>query len=514
MPPEEIIQSVVGLSCPMSRPVYRGQAASRWQPLSGAVRRLQAAYGDAFPTEEHELRTLVDRYHKEHLIMPMEVVDGAQLKDLQRLSVLQHLGAATALLDFTESVLVALWFACAGCPNEDGRVFVLDIGDHHVARNGRLMDNPFDAGPAVVYYEPDRSLGGRIIAQQSVFLICNPVIPDASLISAIVPVDSKGPLRDHLTRLGLSEMALFGDVPGLAVANSTRTPLQPTWPLSPGQHRDRGNRAYQAGRYEDALAAYQAYAEALPAVAQPHSLKADALAVLGRFEEADQAYTMALQNLGHPIYVQGHVVSGTEPLAAMMSRALFYNRGNVRAAVGRHNDAVADFDAALLHGYEPSRSVLLNRGNSKFALTKFAEAHEDFEAASSEREGSDASLAMGNCSVMLGRFEDALLSYIHGSTREPDGSAANCRANAEQLRRLTGTLPGNEHRVKHEGWMVCVEAEGMGRVFPLAGNTGNTGNTGSGLVGLPGGEGYEGMDGFAVSIRPPSSRKKITLADE
>ena len=71
MTPEEIAQSVMRLSDSKSRPAYRGQADSGWQPLSGAVRRLQAAYGEDFPTEENELRTLVDRYHKEHLIMPM-----------------------------------------------------------------------------------------------------------------------------------------------------------------------------------------------------------------------------------------------------------------------------------------------------------------------------------------------------------------------------------------------------------------------------------------------------------
>ena len=305
MTPEEVAQSVMRLSVSMSRPAYRGQADSRWQPLSGAVRRLQVAYGDDFPTDENELRILVDRYHKEHLVMPMEVIGGAGLSDLQRLSTLQHLGAATALLDFTENVLIALWFACAECPDEDGRVFALDIGDHHIAQNGRLMDSPFDAGQAVVYYEPDRSLGVRIVAQQSVFVICNPVIPDGHLRSVVVPQASKGPLREHLMRLGFSETWLFGDVSGLAAANSTRMPLQSTWPLSPGQHRDRGNRAYQAGRYDDALAAYQAYAEALPNVAQPHCLKGDALAALRRFEEADQSYTTATANLN-----KGNTASG------------------------------------------------------------------------------------------------------------------------------------------------------------------------------------------------------------
>ena len=230
------------------------------------------------------------------------------------------------------------------------------------------------------------------------------------------------------------------------------------------------------------------------------------------FEEADQSYTTAIANLDRPIYIAGQVIQSLEPVVSMMSRALYYNRGNVRAAVGNHRDAVADFDAALQHGYDPKRSVLLNRGNSQIALEKFAEAYEDFEAAWSEREGSDAALAMGNCKIMVGEFRDAIQRYIDGSDREPHGSAAHCRANAVQVRRLLEALNGHEYQVKRERGFVYVEAAGVQGLFPFAGNQGNMGNTASGMVGAPGGEGYEGLKGFAVLIgsrpseeHPPSS---------
>ena len=292
MTPEEAVQAIVNQSKTMSRPVYRGQASADWQLQSGAVRRLQDAPGEDLPEDQNELRNLVARYHMEQLIMPMEVIDGATLSNLQRLSVLQHQGAATGLLDFTEYPLIALWFACEELPDKDGKVFVLDIGDPQIATNGRRMDDPFSGGQAVVYYEPDRSLGARIIAQQSVFVIGDPRIPDQYLKSIVVPQQSKAQLRPYLKRLGLSTTALFGDVPGLAAANTTRTQLQPTVPLSPEQYRDRGNRAYQAGRFEDALAAYESYAAARPEVAQPNCLKGDALTVLSSSAGEWQTWAM------------------------------------------------------------------------------------------------------------------------------------------------------------------------------------------------------------------------------
>ena len=335
MTAEEIVQAVTKLSEAMSRPVYRGQANVDWEPQSGAVRRLRNSYGDDFPTEENQLRSLVNQYHKENLIIPMAVIDGDDLNDLQRLSILQHHGAATGLLDFTENPLLALWFACKEEPDKDATIFVLDIGDPLVARNSRALtnnSNPFDAGIFVMYHEPDHALGARIIAQQSVFVVCNPFLPNRHLKSVLVPQKIKGPMWDYLTRLGLSEATLFADIPGLADANRASKQMQSTGPLTPSQHRDRGNRAFQAGRYEDALASYESYATVLSNVAQPYCLMGDTLSALGQFEEAGRAYTKALENLDRPIYVEGQVIVSPRHVGNIMSRTLYYNRGNTHAA--------------------------------------------------------------------------------------------------------------------------------------------------------------------------------------
>lgn len=55
--------------------------------------------------------------------------DGQILSDLELLAELQHFGAATCLIDFTRSALVALWFACeTGTKKENdssGKVFAV-----------------------------------------------------------------------------------------------------------------------------------------------------------------------------------------------------------------------------------------------------------------------------------------------------------------------------------------------------------------------------------------------------
>ena len=510
MSPEEVLQAILRLSEGMSRPIYRGQSDESWQLESGALRRLRTAHGEYFPEDEVERLKLVDDYHKDHLIMPMQVIDENTQNDLQRLSVLQHHGAGTGLLDFTGDPLVALWFACMEQPDKSCKVFVLDIGNPQYSTNARLnvelMEAPFGQDQRlnhpVLYYEPSPSLGARIIAQRSVFVIGNPYIPNDLVKQICLPQKLKENIRDYLSRLGLSESTLFKDIPGLAVANAAGKDLPFTKLLSPEQYRERGNRAYQAGRLNDALAAYESYAEALPNVAQPYCLKGDTLTALGRFDKANLAYTNAIENLNRPIFLDKQVVSFPEIVNAM-SGLLFYNRGNVRAAIGDHHGAVEDFNMALQHGVHQKTSVLHNRGNSRFVLEMFEEAHKDFEAVWEDQRGSAAALAMGNCKVMTGAFKEALQHYQRGSAVESDSSAGHCLQNAEQVQKILQALKGNDYEIRREHGIVFVETENAAGHFPIAGNRGNTGNASSGMVTAPGGKGYPGGAGFAVTIVPP-----------
>ena len=501
--PLDIVEKILVEARGMSRPVYRGQAKAAWKLRSGAVDRLQKAYGDHVLDDENDLRTLVSDYHKD-LIGRMEVIDGQRLRDWQRLTILQHQGAATGLLDFTESPLVALWFACHDEPEDDGQVFILDIGDGQVAANGRKLDSEalFNT-ERVVYYEPDRSLGPRIIAQQSLFVICNPPsLPELHFKSFVIPKEVKGHLTEYLKGLGLSKENLFRDVPGLASANTRHRPLR-TLALSPEQYRDLGTRAYQAARYEDALAHYSAYAKALPDVAQPYCLIGDTLSALQRFQEATDAYTRAIARLARPIDLGPRVVVRLEAVGRLMLHTLHYNRGNAHAAIGNHTQAVAEYDSALEHGNGLRRNVLFNRGNSKYALEHYDEAFADFEAAWSERKGSDAAHAMGNCKVLIGKFTEGLGRYLDGiRVGEPKSSAAHCRQHAEHLQRLLAALDGSDHEVRQEGHVVYVEARCGFMTFPFVGNRGNAGNTPTGMVKALGGEGFEGVTGFAIVMVP------------
>ena len=133
-----------------------------------------------------------------------------------------------------------------------------------MATNGRLLADPLDLTvlpqKLVCYYEPDRSLGARVVAQQSVFLIGNTLIPDEHTTKFEIRADLKERVVLALREMGLSRRALFADVPGLAAMNGPSVPLANPLSGTPKYQKESGDLAYQERRFNDALRAYQAFA--------------------------------------------------------------------------------------------------------------------------------------------------------------------------------------------------------------------------------------------------------------
>ena len=113
---------------------------------------------------------------------------GRRLSDLEVLSKLQHFGAATGLLDFTWSPLVALWFASQDSA-VDGKLFVINTNDairvSKVANDdaAQSLDAVLSSGaspPHLSYWEPmvTDDAATRILRQRSVFIIGRPLLPE------------------------------------------------------------------------------------------------------------------------------------------------------------------------------------------------------------------------------------------------------------------------------------------------------------------------------------------------
>ena len=90
---------------------------------------------------------------KEHIKQNVD-----ETSDQEKLAQIQHFGGKTTLIDFSEDLLIALYFACEKSHDKDGRIFLL---------NKELAENI-----EIIYPQTFESLGearDRIEAQKSVF---------------------------------------------------------------------------------------------------------------------------------------------------------------------------------------------------------------------------------------------------------------------------------------------------------------------------------------------------------
>ncbi len=134
-------------------------------------------------------------------VVQKEILDKAKeytqkSDEFEILAELQHHGGKTNLIDFTTDYGIALFFACDGFHDKDGRLILLK----EATEQGQIRQ--------------PRNPVNRVIAQKSVFV--QPprgfVEPDAEIN---IPKDLKQPLLNHLRKYhGISTETIYNDLHG------------------------------------------------------------------------------------------------------------------------------------------------------------------------------------------------------------------------------------------------------------------------------------------------------------
>ena len=249
---------------------------------------------------------------------------GRELSDLQLLAKLQHLRAATGLLDFSRNPLVGLWFACEE-PDAEGNLFVINLNDpiqvamvskDDVEQQASRLFLPEEGSPSMAYWEPTASgdASARILRQRSVFVIGRPKMPEDSSIIAeiIIAQEDKDELIRELGLLDVSHRSLFLDAHGFAETNRVAYPIS----LNQETISSAGNRYYQQGAYQYAIEAYSKFVDLNPDHYRIYFLIGIAHAELHNHVEAVEDYGKAIST------------KARFPQSIVIDHMIYFNRAN------------------------------------------------------------------------------------------------------------------------------------------------------------------------------------------
>ena len=501
---------------------YRGQRDAAWLLQSSAYRRLSRSAPDASGGHAVPEDRLIE-YSKELISdfrnRRFDSVDGVRLTALEALSLLQHLGAATPLIDFSRSPLVALWFACGSVPGDpdattasklDGKVFAVDIT---VSRDndprsgfGEVLNGLIPPQDLLAWRPPPvASARERVVAQQSVLLFGKPLMapsPSDTRIREIrVRHADKWRLKEELAAIGVDESSLFPDLHGFASTSGVGHPvLQP----SAKDLLEQGISAYNRGDAEGARGRLTSYTSKRPDDWAARLLLSNAYVDLKMYDDALGILDAAVERIGALPSWQHHI--------------LYANRANARAAMGDHEQAVADYQ----HVLGPDSEVIydhlfFNSGNSYFALGEFEDALADFEACAGS---AVAAFNAGNTCIALGRLGIAAKRF-EAAQSEPRLST-NPLSNLKAVRDIMALIGTDQCEVEVQSTQTpnrqrplrfVIRSDQLSdgpRPFHFAGNVGNRGNIGWVEVGewrAVGGQGFSGMDGMTVEVTSSSVGK-------
>ena len=159
---------------------------------------------------------------------------AGELKDLQIMANLQHAGAATCLIDFTKSPMVALWFACHPSKDKDGNeadgkiIAVVGkppkyeiIGSDDLGLSLKEL-----LGKDHLWRWRPENLNSRIVAQHSEFIFGESAISLDGYIAAVIPAADKDAILRELVKHNISSEHLFPDFEGFARFNAHNCPYK------------------------------------------------------------------------------------------------------------------------------------------------------------------------------------------------------------------------------------------------------------------------------------------------
>jgi hypothetical protein len=210
---------------PRGRWIFRGHSKASYELIPSVGRGKHTA-----KSRERYERSLFEIFCRE----AKAYVSTAPTNDWEWLSLAQHHGLPTRMLDWTYNPLVALFFAVEANEDSDGKLYALRAAT--LASQRAVPSSPFEIERPVKLFP--NIITPRIRAQEGVFIVCeklesplDQVLPTTWTIEQqLIPSAKKGELRYELFRLGVHASSLFPDLDGLGARLKWQHQVSPQAP--------------------------------------------------------------------------------------------------------------------------------------------------------------------------------------------------------------------------------------------------------------------------------------------
>ena len=412
--------------------IYRGEPKCYDKVSSSLYRQYKDIEADGFDIEVVQKELLKEAKQYTHQTDDFEIMSELQLgqrggdaadvkQDREIMSELQHYGGKTNLIDFTTDYLIALFFACDGEHNENGRVILLQRSDDkHIWR----PQNP----------------ANRVKAQKSIFFQPKKgfIKPD-DIICICIPKDLKGPILTHLIEdHSISTETIYNDLHGFITTQRIHQSAYTEFFYGVTYREQHNN--------EKAIKHYGKAIELKPDFAEAYNNRGNTYGIKGNFKQAIKDYNEAIKlksdfakayyNRGIAYAKKGNFKQAIKDFNEAIDRKpdfadAYNNRGSAYSDKSEFDQAIQDFNEAI--ELEPDYAeAYCNRGNAYSDKSDFDQAIQDYnEAIKLKLDFAGAYNNRGIAYVKKGNFKQAIKDFNEAIDRKPDfADAYNNRGNA------------------------------------------------------------------------------------
>ena len=310
---------------------------------------------------------------------PNTVGESAQEAiDFEILTEIQHYGGKTNLIDFTTDYFIALFFACDGRYDEDGRV---------------ILQKTNEISDMIAHPQNPRH---RVIAQKSVF-----VRPPRGFIEphenniVIIPANLKEQILEHLRNYhGISKEAIYNDLYGFIrnqdIHGDAYTHFYKGFACGSRGDHETTFEAKQA-EYENAIKHFTEAIRLKPDLANAYFNRGVTYAFRNEFEDAIKDFDTVIQlqpdhvgayyNRGNTYGDKGELDNAIRDFNKAIELdtyylIAYYNRGFAYLQKGEFNNAIKDFDT-VIQLKPDSAEAYNNRGEAWLHLQEWEKAKSD-----------------------------------------------------------------------------------------------------------------------------------------